>query len=154
MKAVAWWPAALCVLCLSFALVAMADAAEVRWRGRPLNIVANDKPLADFLREVVGSQGITAVVDPKVSGVISGKFNMHPQAILDSISTTNGLTWYYDGAFLYIEPASEARSEVLSVSSGSTASVMQALQRLRIPDARYPERARRQPPRVGPASLC
>lgn len=136
--AVAWLPAALCVLCLSFALVAMADAAEVRWRGRPLNIVANDKPLADFLREVVGSQGITAVVDPKVSGVISGKFNMHPQAILDSISTTNGLTWYYDGAFLYIEPASEARSEVLSVSSGSTASVMQALQRLRIPDARYP----------------
>ena len=136
--AVAWLPAALCVLCLSFALIAMADAAEVRWRGRPLNIVANDKPLADFLREVVGSQGITAVVDPKVSGVISGKFNMHPQAILDSISTTNGLTWYYDGAFLYIEPASEARSEVLSVSSGSTASVMQALQRLRIPDARYP----------------
>jgi type III secretion protein C len=134
----AWLPVALCALCLSFALVSVADAAEVRWRGRPLNIVANDKPLADFLREVVGSQGVTAVVDPKVSGVISGKFNMHPQAILDSICTTNGLTWYYDGAFLYIEPASEARSEVLSVSSGSTASVMQALQRLRIPDARYP----------------
>lgn len=129
---------ALCVLCLSFALVAPAEAAEVRWRGRPLNIVANDKPLADFLREVVGSQGITAVIDPKVSGVISGKFNLHPQALLDSICTTNGLTWYYDGAFLYVEPAGDARSEVMSVSSGSTATVMQALQRLRIPDARYP----------------
>lgn len=139
--AAAWLSMALCVLCvlwLSLAMVAPVEAAEVRWRGRPLNIVANDKPLADFLREVVGSQGITAVVDPKVSGVISGKFNMHPQAILDSICTTNGLTWYYDGAFLYIEPASEARSEVMSVSAGSTASVMQALQRLRIPDARYP----------------
>ncbi|MBX3621593.1 MAG: type III secretion system outer membrane ring subunit SctC [Rhizobacter sp.] len=115
-----------------------AVAAEVRWKGRTLNIVANDKPLADFLREVVASQGITAVVDPKVSGVISGKFTMQPQNILDSLCTTYGLTWFYDGAFLYIDPASEARSEVLPLSGGSQANVMQMLGKLRIVDPRFP----------------
>lgn len=117
---------------------AAVHAAEVRWKGRTLNIVANDKPLADFLREVVASQGITAVVDPKVSGVISGKFTMQAQNILDSLCTTYGLTWFYDGAFLYIDPASEARTEVLPLSSGSGGSVTQMLARLRIADSRYP----------------
>jgi type III secretion protein C len=116
----------------------VVHAAEVRWKGRTLNIVANDKPLADFLREVAASQGLTAVIDPKINGVISGKFTMQAQNILDSLCSTYGLTWFYDGAFLYIDPASEARTEVLPLSSGSAASVTQMLARLRIADSRYP----------------
>jgi type III secretion protein C len=123
-------------------LVALASpplqAAEVRWKPRTLSIVANDKPLADFLREVVASQGLTAVVDPKVSGIISGKFTMQAQSILDSVCTTYGLTWFYDGAFVYIDPASEARSEVLPITAGSGAGVTQMLARLKIVDPRYP----------------
>lgn len=115
-----------------------SHAAEVRWKPRTLSIVANDKALGDFLREVVASQGLTAVVDPKVSGVISGKFTMQAQSILDSVCTTYGLTWFYDGAFVYIDPASEARSEVLPITAGSGAGVTQMLARLKIVDPRYP----------------
>ncbi len=115
-----------------------AHGAEVRWKNRQLSIVANEKPLVDFLREVVASQGITAVIDPKVAGVISGKFNMQARNILDSVCTTYGLTWYYDGTFIYIDPASEARSEVLSISSGSGRQVTELLARLKVSDERFP----------------
>ncbi|MED5622301.1 type III secretion system outer membrane ring subunit SctC [Ideonella sp. BN130291] len=122
------------------ALLAMAvtegHSAELRWNGRPFQIVAADKPLPDFLRELASSQGTTAVVDPKVAGAISGKFNGSALKILDSVCTTNGLTWFYDGAFLFIEPASEARSEVLPVSNATR--VADALKRLGIADSRYP----------------
>ena len=121
---------------LLMAVLASAQAAELRWSGRPFQIVAADKALPDFLRELAASQGTTAVVDPKVAGSISGKFGGSALKILDSVCSTNGLTWYYDGAFLFVEPASEARSEVLAVNNATR--VADALKRLGIADSRYP----------------
>jgi type III secretion protein C len=130
----------LCHLALPALLLAAAPghAATLTWNTRPFSIVANEKPLPDFLRELAASQGTTAVVDPKVGGVISGKFLASAQAILNSICATNGLTWYHDGSFLFVEPAGDARTEVLSISGGSGARIAETLNRLRITDARYP----------------
>lgn len=114
------------------------QAATLTWNTKPFSIVANEKPLPDFLRELAASQGTTAVVDPKVGGVISGKFLASAQAILNSICATNGLTWYHDGSFLFIELAGDARTEVMSISGGSGARIAETLNRLRIADARYP----------------
>lgn len=115
-----------------------ATAAELPWRGRPFQIVANEKPLADFLRELAASQGTTAVVDAKVSGVISGRFNAAALEILDSLCATHGLAWYYDGAFLFVDAAADSRSEVLSIAHANARRVAETLTRLRITDPRYP----------------
>lgn len=117
-------------------LAAALHAAELNWRGRPFQIMAADKPLPDFLRDLAASQGTTAVVDSKVSGTISGKFSGSAQRMLDSVCATNGLTWYYDGVFLYVEPASEARSEVLPVANATR--VADTLKQLNIADSRFP----------------
>jgi type III secretion protein C len=123
-------------LALLLACAAPAKAADLHWKGRPFQIVAADKPLPDFLRELAASQGTTAIVDAKVAGSISGRFNASPERILDNVCATNGLTWYYDGAFLYVEPASLARSEILSVSNATH--VAETLKQLGIADSRYP----------------
>jgi type III secretion protein C len=115
-----------------------AMAAELRWNNRPFQIVANEKPLPDFLRELVASQGITAVIDPKVTGVISGKFSGPAQNILNSVCSVNGLTWYFDGAFLFIDLASDAKSEVLPIAADNAERIAETLVRLRISDERYP----------------
>jgi len=120
----------------SLALLQPVQAVELRWPGRAFQIVAADKPLPDFLRELAASQGTTAVIDAKVAGVISGKFAGAPLQTLDSVCTTNGLAWYYDGAFLFIEPAYDARSEVLAVNNATR--VADTLHRLGIADARFP----------------
>lgn len=130
-----------CLLAVLVLLAAApAPAAELPWRNRPFSVAANEKPVADFLRELSASQGTTAVVDPKVAGVISGKFSIRTsaQALLTSICEANGLTWYYDGSFLFIEPAIEARSEVIPIAAGNAARINDALVRMRIADARYP----------------
>ena len=132
-----------CLLCgvlAGLVLASGAVAAELPWRNRPFQVAANEKPIADFLRELAASQGTTAVVDPKVNGTISGKFSIRTsaQALLASICEANGLTWYYDGSFLFVEPASDARSEVLPVTPGSEARITELLARLKIADSRYP----------------
>nr|WP_297350464.1 type III secretion system outer membrane ring subunit SctC [uncultured Caldimonas sp.] len=119
-------------------LVLPAGAAELQWRDRSFQIVASEKPLPDFLRELASSQGTTAVVDNKVSGLISGKFTGSARKILDSICASYGLTWYFDGSFLYVDLASEARSEVISISPGSASRVAQTIVALKISDSRYP----------------
>ena len=131
------WAGAL--LCLAMALSWQAShAAELKWRSRAFQIVASDKSLPDFLRELGASQGTTTVVDPKVAGVISGKFSGAARTILDSVCATYGLTWYYDGSFLYIDLASDARSEVLSISAGAAERIAQTIVALKISDNRYP----------------
>jgi len=119
---------------------AASTAADLPWTGRPFQIVANEKPLSDLLRELAASQGTTAVIDPKIAGTVSGKFGAAPLKVLNSLCATYGLSWYYDGAFLYIDPSSEARSEVLSIgnATGNAGWLVQSLTQLRIYDARYP----------------
>lgn len=113
-------------------------AAQLEWRNKPFQIVANDKPVGDFLRELAASQGTTAVIDSKVSGTISGRFSGAPKQTLDSVCATYGLTWYFDGSLLHIGLASEARSEVVSISPGSASRIAKTIVALNIADSRYP----------------
>jgi type III secretion protein C len=116
----------------------VAHAVELRWSSRPFEIVASEKRLADFLRELAASQNTTAVVDPKVDGVISGRFAGPAKNVLDNVTATYGLVWFYDGALLHIELASDTRSEVIPIMPGSAERVAGALSRLGIADRRFP----------------
>lgn len=123
-------------------LPAQAPAAELPARGRAVRLEASEKSLPDFLRELAASQGVTAVIDPKIGGSISGKFVLSgtesARNVLTSVCSANGLTWYYDGAFLYIDLASDARSEVLTISPSNAGRISDTLNRLKIADARFP----------------
>lgn len=131
-----WW-LTLAALCLGMA-AAGAQAAELRWPNKPFQVSASEKRLPDFLRELAASQGTTAVVDPKIEGAISGKFSESAQFILRSVCATFGLTYYYDGSLLYIDLASDARSEVLPIARGSGPRLRESLERMQVPDPRYP----------------
>lgn len=72
-----------CVACLftPLALLMFSQAclsAELKWPGRPFQIVASEKPLPDLLRELAASHGTTAVIDPKITGTIGGEFSAAP----------------------------------------------------------------------------
>ncbi|VWC23686.1 type III secretion system outer membrane ring subunit SctC [Burkholderia metallica] len=114
-----------------------ARAADLRWRNKPFTIVANGKKIGDFIRELASSQGVTAVVDPKVDGVISGRFSGTPQQTLDTICSTYGLTWYYDGSFLYVDPADQSQTQMIPIPPNASGEIGRALQAMQIPDKRY-----------------
>ena len=126
----------LAALCLS-GHATRPRAAELQWRGRSYEIVANGRALPDFLRELAASQGTTAIIDPKVTGSISGRFGGTPVQTLNSVCTTYGLTWFYDGSFLYIERASDTQTQMLRIPPGSASRLTQLLQSMQVPDKRF-----------------
>ncbi|MBN3821429.1 EscC/YscC/HrcC family type III secretion system outer membrane ring protein, partial [Paraburkholderia sp. Se-20369] len=133
---------ALCATALLSASLCMtlaqpARAADLRWRNKPFTIVANGKKIADFIRELASSQGVTAVVDPKVDGAISGRFSGTPQQTLDTICSTYGLTWYYDGSFLYVDPADQSQTQMIPIPPNAAGEVGRALQAMQIADKRF-----------------
>ncbi|MDE2288753.1 MAG: type III secretion system outer membrane ring subunit SctC [Burkholderiales bacterium] len=134
-----WWARLMGVaVALNVLLIAHAIGAELHWKNRPFSIVADNKNVGDFIRELASSQGVTAVINPKVGGVISGKFDGAPAATLNTVCATYGLTWYYDGSFLYVDPASQARTEVFSIPKGSAQELSRVIEAMRIPDRRFP----------------
>lgn len=122
---------------LFMTLATPARAADLRWRNKPFTIVANGKKIADFIRELASSQGVTAVVDPKVDGVISGRFSGTPQQTLDTICATYGLTWYYDGSLLYVDPADQSQSQMIPIPPNAAGEIGRALQTMQIADKRF-----------------
>ncbi|KVD01692.1 type III secretion system outer membrane ring subunit SctC [Burkholderia ubonensis] len=133
---------ALCATALLSASLCMtlaqpARAADLRWRNKPFTIVANGKKIADFIRELAASQGVTAVVDPKVDGVISGRFSGTPQQTLDTICSTYGLTWYYDGSFLYVDPADQSQTQMIPIPPNAAGEIGRALQAMQVADKRF-----------------
>jgi len=122
----------------SAGLAPPAQAADIHWRTDHFSYVAHDKPLKDFIRDFAASQGVSVVVAPEVSGTVNGKFDTTPQGMLDILTMSFGVTWYYDGSVLYISPGGDMASEVVQLGGVSGAQLQAALGRLGVLDPRYP----------------
>ncbi|MGN6668118.1 MAG: type III secretion system outer membrane ring subunit SctC [Trinickia sp.] len=116
----------------------VAHAAELQWRDRLYTIVADGKKVSDFLRELASAQGVTAVIDSKIDGTISGHFSGSPLATLRSVCATYGLTYYFDGSLLYIDRAEDGQTQVFPIPRGSAGELSRTLEAMRIPDKRFP----------------
>lgn len=126
------------VLLMLLCLAVAAQAATIRWRTENFSYVAQNKPLKEFLREFAASQGLTTVIAPEVEGTISGRFNLTPSSMLDLLTTTYGLVWYFDGNVLFVYPASDITSQVIHLRNAQTPRLREALAKLDLADARYP----------------
>ena len=134
-----WSASVACIGLLAYvATTAVAQAADLHWRNRPFSLVAEGKKVGDFIRELAASQGVTAVVDPKVEGTINGKFSGSPAGTLNTVCATYGLTWYYDGSLIYVDRADDAQTQVFPIPKGSGPELTQILRVMQITDQRFP----------------
>jgi type III secretion protein C len=128
-----------CLWTLALAAVLhVATAAEIHWRTNTFAYVAQNKPLKDFIRDFATSQGLSVVIAPEVSGTVNGKFNLSPQAMLETLGMSFGVTWYYDGSVLYVSPEGDLSSEVMHLDGISPGQLQHALAQLGVLDARFP----------------
>ncbi|MFN8996763.1 MAG: type III secretion system outer membrane ring subunit SctC [Pseudomonadota bacterium] len=115
-----------------------AHAAQPHYRSQVWEYQANGEQVADVLRQCGASQGLLIQVDEAVRGEISARLRFNTNTVLDSLAQMAGLTWYYDGAIVYVYPAKAARTQAYSVTSGTAESVIGVIKRTGIYDARFP----------------
>jgi type III secretion protein C len=117
---------------------APADAAPVRWRSPEIQYAAEGKDVKDVLRDFAASQNIAANIAPDVSGVVSGKMKMPPQKFLETLASSFGFVWYFDGTVLYVTPANSMKSTLLKLDHATTGDLRDLLEQMKVADPRYP----------------
>lgn len=126
------------VLNVSLFLPTAALSASVPWGEQTFKVSAQGKPLPELLRELAARNGVAISVAKDVRGAVNGNFDMRPQALLELLASNFGFVWYYDGALLEVTPASDIRSQIISLEKTSVNSARRVLQRLSLVDSRYP----------------
>ncbi|MCA8095204.1 type III secretion system outer membrane ring subunit SctC [Burkholderia anthina] len=115
-----------------------AHADVVRWRSSVAHVTAEGKDLKDVLRDLLASQGVTASIADNVQGTVTGRFDMPPQRILDTLAATFGFVWFYDGSVMSISNANDVTRQIVRLDNASIGDLNTTLHGMRLDDKRYP----------------
>ncbi|MCA7922196.1 type III secretion system outer membrane ring subunit SctC [Burkholderia cenocepacia] len=118
-------------------VAATVHAAPVNWHTRMVDYTADSKDIKDVLRDFAASQGIPADISKDVQGSVTGKFHMPPQRLLDTLASSFGFVWYYDGQVLDIVTPDEMKSTLIKLDHGSTAQLRSTLAAMNVTDPRF-----------------
>ena len=100
------------LLILAFGALAEEPALPVSptipWRVPEYTLTARTMPVRQALETFGVAQGIAVIPSNAVKGEFSGNFKDVPASdFLDRLATIHNLTWYYDGASIYVYGAGE-----------------------------------------------
>jgi len=139
-RAAAAWRAGLlaCVLACAALAAADAQAAQIRWRTQKVHVKVESKDVKDVLRDFASGQNVPATVASNVNGTVSGDFNMPPQRFLDSLASTFGFVWFYDGTVLAITNANDMTRQVVKLNVAGTAELARTLAQMRLDSPQFP----------------
>ena len=129
----------LSIILLALAVAMPAAAAPIPWKTPTYTLVARDMDLRAALDTFAVAEGLSVVMSPGVQGLFSGDFrDVEPDAFLDRLATVHNLTWYYDGAALYLYGAGEIQTLLLELQFMKAGEVRAMLAELGMEDARFP----------------
>jgi len=125
------------------ALCAAAPLREpkspIPWKTPTYTLVARDMDLRTALDTFAVAEGLSVVMSEGVQGVFSGDFKDLPCGeFLERIGTIHNLTWYYDGAALYVYGAGEIQTMLLELQFMKAGELKRMLMELGVEDARFP----------------
>ncbi|CAN7580824.1 type III secretion system outer membrane ring subunit SctC [Trinickia sp. LjRoot230] len=124
---------------LSLSLIGShADAEPIRWHGQRVHLQVEGKDLKDVLRDFTAGQNVPATIAGDVHGTVTGQFDMSPQRFLDTLASTFGFVWFYDGNVLSISDANSVTRQIVKLDHASTDDLKTALVQLRITNPRFP----------------
>jgi type III secretion protein C len=136
--AVALRSAVLAGLLACSAFAGSADAAQIRWRSQLVHVKVDSKDIKDVLRDFASGQNVPTTVASNINGTVSGDFNMSPQRFLDSLASTFGFVWFYDGSVLSITNANDVTRQVVRLNAASTADLERTLAQMKLDSLQFP----------------
>ncbi len=109
---------ALC-MALLLGLLSPASAADndAQWKSPHFHTTAKNTRLATVLQRFAKAEGVRLKIVPGVDGRVTGKFDMPPEKMLDTLAALYNFSWRLDGRNLTIAPMTSATT--LAQSSGT-----------------------------------
>ncbi|VFR17114.1 Type III secretion outermembrane pore forming protein (YscC,MxiD,HrcC, InvG) [plant metagenome] len=114
-----------------------AHAAPVRWVSNRVDYTTNGQDVKEVLRDLAASQGITARISKDVSGTVRGEFHMPPQRFLETLASTFGFVWYYDGSILHVVPPDDVKSTLVRLNHATMRDLRDVLTSTGVLDTRF-----------------
>ena len=146
----ALWVAAVLVAATAGQNGAAVALTQATWFTRPFEYVVINQDVRGILTEFGRNVGIPVMLTDKVSGRLHGDpgdrttGSSSPQSagqFLNSLAKANDLTWYFDGAILYVSADQEFSTQLIDVGGLSAQEVVAELKRLSLMDERFAVRA-------------
>lgn len=129
----------LLALLLLGALTMHAESEPITWLRKPFHFSARNDNITLVLENFCASQGVSAIISPRITGQITGDFAFsNPTGFLDVLARNNGFTWYFHGNSAYFYALSEMETALIALKSLSPQRLQATLQSMGIYDARYP----------------
>lgn len=119
-------------------LSAPASAAAIHWRSSIVHVSVEGKDVKDVLRDFTAGQGVPATISGDVHGTVSGSFDMPPQRFLDTLASSFGFVWFYDGSVLSISDVNSVTRQVIKLDHASVPDLRATLTQLHIDNPRFP----------------
>ena len=116
-----------------------AATNSIPWRVPNYTLNAREMEVRDALETFGVAEGVPVILSQAVKGSFSGVFTDMPAAeFLDRMATVNNLSWYYDGAAIYVSGAGETLSTLIDLRYMKAGEVRTMLSDLGVEDARFP----------------
>ena len=133
------WVVALATLMAFSSLAQEKASGTIPWKTADYTLLAREMPLREALIAFGTAEGISVVVSPNVAGIVTGDFKkLPPLEFLDRITMLYNLTWFYDGAALYIYSGGEIETMLLDLKYMKAGEVQAMLKELGVEDERFP----------------
>ncbi|MPY25691.1 EscC/YscC/HrcC family type III secretion system outer membrane ring protein [Shewanella psychropiezotolerans] len=128
---------------IGLSLLSMTALAQpLDWVDRDFKYYANNDSLRDVITNFATNYGVSAAVSGQVSEQISGRFSPDdPEAFLNYLASLYNLTWYYDGAVLYVYKAVETQSKLIQLNQVPVEELRETLESTGIWEERFGWRA-------------
>ena len=116
-----------------------AAPAPIPWRTPTYSLVARSMDLRQALETFGSAQGVATLLSPAVVGVLSGEFDDIPcDEFLDRLAALHNLSWYWDGATLFVYGSGETQTMLLDLRYMKAGEVRDMLAELGVEDPRFP----------------
>lgn len=119
---------------LALSLVILATCLDTQgetldWPSEPFHYVAQGESLREVLANFAANYQGAVTVSDKVNDQVNATFeHQGPQAFLDQLAALYNLTWYYDGALLFVDKASEIQTQLVPLGKVGEPQLRAALQ--------------------------
>jgi type III secretion protein C len=104
----------------------------------PFEYFAESQSIRELLTSMSSNYGLAISISDRINDQIKGHFGpSYPKNMLNQLSKIYNLSWYYDGAVLYVYKNDEVVSELIQLGSLTEPELRRAIHRTGIWDSRF-----------------